>query len=93
MKAQKVILVSLVGAAVGAALGILFAPHKGANTRKKISKKSNDYLEGFEEKFNEFVDMATKKFETMKGEVATIAKNKIAEAEEVVDKAVNKATK
>jgi len=90
MKAQKVILVTLAGAAVGAALGILFAPQKGANTRKKISKKSNDYLEGFEEKFNEFVDMATKKFETMKGEAKTVAKNKIADVEEVVDKATKK---
>lgn len=87
MKAQKVILVTLAGAAVGAALGILFAPHKGSNTRKKISKKGNDYIEGFEEKFNEFVDLATKKFETIKGEAAKYTKNKIIEVEEVVDKA------
>ncbi len=87
MNAQKVILVTLASAAVGAALGILFAPHKGSKTRNKISKKGNDYLEGFEEKFNEFVDVATEKFETMKGEAVTTAKNKIAEVEEVIDKA------
>lgn len=87
MNAQKVILVSLVSAAIGASLGILFAPHKGANTRNKISKKGNKYVGEFEEKFNEFVDMASEKFETMKEEAATIAKNKIAKAEEVVDKA------
>jgi gas vesicle protein len=87
MNAQKVILVTLASAAIGASLGILFAPHKGSSTRKKISKKGNKYVGEFEEKFNEFVDMATEKFETIKEEAATTTKNKIEEAEEVIDKA------
>ncbi|MDP3944547.1 MAG: YtxH domain-containing protein [Lutibacter sp.] len=93
MKAQKVILVTLASAAVGAALGILFAPHKGSKTRDKISQKGNDYLEGFEEKFNEFVDNATSKFESMKSEAAKMAKNKIIEVEEVVDEFLEEAIK
>ncbi|MFA5300349.1 MAG: YtxH domain-containing protein [Lutibacter sp.] len=93
MKAQKAVLATFAGVAIGAALGILFAPNKGVKTRKKISKKGNDYLDGFEEKFNEFIDVATKKFEKIKGEAKATAKNKIAEADEAVDKAVNKATK
>ncbi len=85
MKAQKVILVTLASAAVGAALGILFAPNRGSKTREKISKKGNDYVTEFEEKFNEFIDNASKKFKTMKGEVTKMTKNKIADAEEVYD--------
>ena len=42
--ASRVFLGFLAGAAVGAALGILFAPAKGEETRKKIKEKIN-YLE------------------------------------------------
>jgi len=46
----------LAGVAVGAALGVLFAPDKGWNTRKRISKKAEDITDDLREKFDEFLD-------------------------------------
>lgn len=40
MKTNKTVIGILGGVAVGATLGILFAPDKGSNTRKKPSKKA-----------------------------------------------------
>lgn len=68
MGSGKVLLGVLAGVAVGATLGILFAPDKGSVTRKKISLKSDDYAEDLETKFNEFIEGITKKFEAMKEE-------------------------
>lgn len=42
MKTSNKIISVLGGVIVGAALGILFAPDKGKNTRKKIAEKGND---------------------------------------------------
>lgn len=44
MSAKKNI---LFGISVGLALGILFAPRKGAKTRKKIAKRGSELREGW----------------------------------------------
>lgn len=85
----KVLLGVLAGVAVGATLGILFAPDKGSNTRKKISKKGEDYAEGLEDKFNEFIESITQKFETLKEEAAVAAQNGQATAEEATEAVKN----
>jgi gas vesicle protein len=56
MNTGKAILAVLVGAAAGAALGILLAPEKGSDTRKKIIKKGEDLASSLNEKIDEKFD-------------------------------------
>ena len=54
------------GIAAGTVLGILFAPEKGSDTRKKISKKSKDSLKDLKNKYNETIDALTAKLDKAK---------------------------
>ena len=44
MKSAKIILSALAGVAVGVQIGLLIAPEKGTDTRKKLTKKGEEYL-------------------------------------------------
>ena len=64
----KVVLGLLAGVAIGATLGILFAPDKGSETRKKIASRKRELEEDLEDKFDAFLEDMKKKFETVKQE-------------------------
>ena len=66
MSSGKVLLGLLAGVAAGALLGILFAPDKGANTRKKIAKKGEDYADAIKDKLDGFLDDLTSKVDEAK---------------------------
>jgi gas vesicle protein len=55
MKSGNVVLGIVGGLAAGAILGVLFAPDKGSNTRKKIARKSGELKDNVKESFNEFL--------------------------------------
>jgi gas vesicle protein len=56
MKTGKTLLGILAGVAAGTIIGILLAPDKGSETRKKILDKGEDYAEKLKQKFNDFID-------------------------------------
>ena len=61
MKAGKFLLGVVTGLAAGALIGILFAPEKGSESRHKIVKKGEDYLDAVKEKFNSLLEIITGK--------------------------------
>ncbi len=71
----------VVGAAVGATLGILYAPDKGKNTRDKLGSKLTDYRQ----KLKEYIEKLTKQ---QGAEVFTEAKT---EGQRVINDAKNEA--
>ena len=83
MKTGKVLLGVLAGAAVGAIVGVLFAPDKGSKTRKKIMHKGEYYSDELKEKFDELVASIAKKYDAFEqGAEDLMAKGK-AKMEEI----------
>ena len=64
MKNKSLLLGVLGGVAVGAVLGMLFAPDKGENTRKKISKKGQDLKDNLADVANKYVSKITETVES-----------------------------
>lgn len=84
MNSSKVVLSILISAAVGATLGLLFAPEKGSTTRRQIRQKGDDYANGMGDKFNELIDSITEKFEHLKEEAKQEATQQYAKAKSIL---------
>jgi len=70
MSTKKLLIGVASGLVAGAVLGILFAPHKGRITRRKIKNQSEDYAEAVKDKFNEFIEGVSGKFETISKDIS-----------------------
>jgi gas vesicle protein len=100
MKKSNVVFGILAGAAVGALLGVLFAPDKGSKTRRKLYRKGEDMVDDLKdkahdlaEKANELsrkasklVDKVNEKVQTVKHEAETAAGNARSKFTEMKDK-------
>jgi gas vesicle protein len=62
----KMIGALLIGAAIGGALGILFAPDKGSETRKKLANQSGDLADNLKKTLASLLDEAKKETQTEK---------------------------
>lgn len=68
---QSFLIGTLIGAAAGATIGILYAPDKGTETRKKIKDKAQDLKDDIEDKFDEIKSTISEKVEGLKKESET----------------------
>lgn len=81
MKAGKLLLGILSGAAAGAAVGLLFAPKRGSETRRRIADRSNEYMDGTKTKINDLADNISHRYDSVKSK----AKNKSKKLETNMD--------
>lgn len=68
MSKSKVLAGLLVGAAAGAVLGLLLAPEKGSETRKKIADKKNKFGEDLKNKFGEVKETIKGKYDNIRSD-------------------------
>lgn len=66
MRTGKIALGVISGVVAGAALGMLFAPKKGADTRRRIADRSNEYVSGTRTKINDLMNDVSHKFDSVK---------------------------
>lgn len=63
MKSTSLLIGIILGGAAGAALGILLAPDKGSETRKKLTKKGMHLADALKEKYNDLIDEVIEEYE------------------------------
>ncbi len=84
---EKVILATLTGVASGVIIGLLFAPEKGEETRKKINEKRAEYLKEVKNEIEELRKALNKKVEAGKGEVNELSQELKKKGDDIIDKA------
>lgn len=80
-EAGKLILTTLTGVASGAIIGLLFAPDKGSETRRKISKKGDDYLKKIKKDIDEAREYLNNRVEETQDEIDEIKQEAVNAAE------------
>lgn len=82
MNTSKTVLGILAGLATGAILGILFAPNKGSETRRKIGKKSKYLTDEIKSQYNGVVNNIAEKID----DIEQNTENLIKKGKEILNK-------
>lgn len=69
---------AIIGGTIGAALGILFAPEKGSDFRKKLSASGDDLTGILGNKFRAFLDEVKIEAGSTKGALSEVVENGVA---------------
>lgn len=80
----KILAALLAGLAAGAALGVLFAPEKGSETREKLNDSLKDLGDALKERTNEQLDQLN----DFKEKVLATLKNQVDKAEKDIEGAI-----
>lgn len=75
----------IVGGAVGAIAGLLFAPETGEETRKKVADKSKEWADDFHGKFDDLKDSVSEVMEDVKKGAAEVMDDVKKGTEQVLD--------
>lgn len=70
MNTGKAVISIIAAATMGAVIGMLFAPEKGTNNRKKIVNEGKKYLDDMMGRYIHIVEEVNKSIETMKQNTA-----------------------
>lgn len=70
MSKKGIMIGLLAAAAAGAVAGILLAPHKGSKTRRKLSKKTRETVDGIKNKYSNLKDTVTDKFHSAADDIS-----------------------
>jgi len=90
MKSAKVILSALAGVAVGVQIGLLIAPEKGKDTRKKLTKRGEEYLRDINGQIDGLLKGMNEKMDKMNKNIATVAEETKARGKELLAEAKEK---
>jgi gas vesicle protein len=65
MESNKVVVGVIAGVAIGALVGVLFAPAKGSKTRKKVMNKAMAYKDELQSKIEDLIDGVSEQYDSL----------------------------